>query len=164
MNTINRTFNTLETVNLATWYANIRNNEATRTKFDGFPINVQWALKKNITKINTIAQEFLSFKEEKVEQLQKEYLTSDETSNEIEQDGQIVRAVKPEYIEEFKEKANKLDEELRKLLEETHDIELGVINLNNVVEDLDGNISVTMDDLDMLSFMDEDDTSHNTTK
>lgn len=74
--------------------------KAEKCKSISLPIKQLWELKKNIGKLEDVRKQFLSMSAD----IEKEY-TDDEHSTETKREnGDVVRAVKKEYLQEFVQK------------------------------------------------------------
>lgn len=116
--------------------------KAEKCKTISLPIKQLWELKKNIGKLENVRKQFLSMSAD----LEKEY-TDDGHSVETKlENGDVVRAVKKEYLEEFVQKKTEL-------LQAGSDLELSLFSLG----DLDGG-DFTLEVLDALAvFIDDTD-------
>lgn len=137
------------------------------------PIKDQWKLLSAIKQIQPKVQEFEEFRNKLNDDLQKEYFgeesekseetqipqTDENGENILDADGNVVmqdaRKVKDEYIDEFQTKVNSLNEELQKLLVEKTEFEFKGFNLDEIVENLPNDSKITLDDINMISFLDE---------
>ena len=136
MTTIKKTITNFDIVNYLAWI----NFEEGFWATEKLPIKLQWNMKKNIITLQKIKEDYDEF----YKKIQEKYST-DEFSEEKEQDGQVVRIVKDEFIPEFNNEINDL------LLIEN---EVEIIQFD--IEDF-GNIDIQKPDMDMLSLFIKDD-------
>jgi hypothetical protein len=114
--------------------------KAEKCKSISLPIKQLWELKKNIGKLEDVRKQFLSMSAD----IEKEY-TDDEHSTETKREnGDVVRAVKKEYLQEFVQKKTEL-------LEAGNDMDLSLFSL----DDLDDG-DFTLEVLDALAVFIED--------
>ena len=150
---MNITLTTLDVISVVTWYKNIRENE--NKPLSELPMKTQWAIKKNMDKLNPISQSFFTFREEAENELRQEYAT-DEKSEDVtnEETGETTRQVKTEYMEDYQTKINELNIKLTEIVAEKNEIDLDTIDLDKVIEENSDNFkNLTIDDLDIINFM-----------
>lgn len=106
-----------------------------------FSITFAWNLKKNLSKLMKIYDDFVQMQNEIMD------VYSDDEHSEITEDNQ--RRVKTEYFAEYNEKMNAL-------YNEQNEVEISIVKLDKIVpggiEGLD-NTGISIMDLDILSFM-----------
>ena len=158
---MNITLTTLDVISVVTWYKNIREKE--EKPLSELPMKTQWAIKKNMDKLNPISQSFFNFREEAENELRQEYAT-DEKSEDIvnEETGKTTRQVKAEYMEDYQNKINELNIKLTEIVAEKNDIDLDIIDLDTVIEENGDKFkNLTIDDLDIINFMAKKPTEEN---
>lgn len=163
---INRTLMLVEAQNIANWF-----NEFQTEKIKELPIKVQWNILSGIKEIQPVVMKFEEFRNGLVNDLQTEYFGNDEKSEPFEREkrnenGDIIygddgnpeieslRKIKDEYIKEYEDKANKLNADIGKLLIEKTTYSFKEIDIDNVVDVLKEDTKITLDDINMMSFID----------
>lgn len=149
-----KTITTIEILNIYTWYKNLRNNPD--KPLNVLPLAVQWKLKKNIAKISTVADNFLSLREEAEADLQNQFMSDEKSYDKQMEDGTVSRLVREEFLDEFRDKANEVNAKLNEICDEKNDIDIDMINIDEIITMIpeDQNV-LTIDDIEMLDFMDE---------
>ena len=148
-----KTLTTLEAIATVKWYQDIQENE--NKPLTELPIKIQWIIKKNIKKLEPISQNFFSFREESEDIIRQEYATDEKSEETInEETGETIRQVKSEFITEYQNRVNELNQKLTEIVLENNDIDLDTIDLETIIEENgDKFINLTVEDLDALSFM-----------
>lgn len=136
MNTIKKTITNFDAVNYLAWIEHENSFWATAK----LPIKLQWNMKKNISTLRNIKNSYDEF----YNKIQEKY-SVDEYSEEKEQNGQTVRVVKSEHINDF-------NKELNDLLVIDNKIDLIQFDIDDF-----GNIDLDKNEMDMLSFFIKDD-------
>lgn len=131
MGKITKTITNYDVLNIIAW-TDVENGFWETTKL---PIKLQWDMKKNTDVLNKIKVSFEDFQKK----IQEKY-SNDKYSEDKEQDGQVIRVVKDEYIEEY-------NKEMTGLLLAENEVEIIVFNLEDF-----GDIELEKRDMDMLSF------------
>ena len=85
--------------------------------------------------------------------LRKKYFVPEKTE-EIEQNGEKAMKLKDEYIAEYQAEGADYDKKLQEVLKDKTEITLTVFNMDSIYETLPDDCELNMDDIDMLSFMD----------
>lgn len=165
-----KTFTNAEILNITEWYNANRNNVETRRKFDCLPARVQLGLKRNIETLSPILKPFIELRDDMQKELQDEFF-GEEKSDEIIQtvydntgnpildaDGneqtQPARQVKPEYLKEYQERAEELNNKIYEMLIERNDMELKVFNMDDILDSIPDDSQLNIDDFEMLYIMD----------
>lgn len=144
-------------LNIVSWY-NKDFKSSDRSK--EFPMKQRLNLQRNISTLIGNAQSFEKICKELVMNVQKEYFTEEKTIEEkkIQKDENgeekevFEHILKDEYKEEYNEKINNINEKIQELGKEGEVYTLRVFDLDAFV---DSNPALTVDDLYMLTFMDE---------
>ena len=130
--------------------------DANKTK--DMPIKFRWNLKKNLSIFSPTVKEFNEFKQELVDELQKEYFNdekSHEETTEIDGETQEFRKINDEYMDEYKERVNELNEKLQELLSEKNEYEIFTVDMDEFVNGLSDDTALEFADIELLSFMGE---------
>lgn len=162
--TVKKNFLNIEAANVVAFF----NQNAEESK--KLPLKIRWALKRNIDALIPNVQNMDKFKTDVNEELRAEFFSEeksdaimipqtdengnpvkDEDGNEVLQEG---RKVKPEFEEEFREKAEKLNKEMQELLVEKNVYEISTIDVDAFVESLPDDTEISFEYVEMLSFMD----------
>lgn len=139
------------------WY----NNDFKKNKRNEvLPLKLQLDLQRNIGSLIEAAQSYEKVCKQLVMNVQKEYFTEEKTIEEkkIQKDENgeekevFEHILKDEYKEEYNEKINNINEKIQELGKEGEVYTLRVFDLDAFV---DSNPALTVDDLYMLTFMDE---------
>lgn len=139
------------------WY----NNDFKKNKRNEvLPLKLQLDLQRNIGSLIEAAQSYEKVCRQLVMNVQKEYFTEEKTIEEkkIQKDENgeekevFEHILKDEYKEEYNEKINNINEKIQELGKEGEVYTLRVFDLDAFV---DSNPDLTVDDLYMLTFMDE---------
>ncbi len=149
-------FLVLECININAWYNTIRSNK----KLNGLSVPTLWALKKNMSKINDVVNNFNEFKESLESELKENYFNEEksETTTITNDDGTTsqVQKVKDEYIKEYQEEVNRLNGKLNDLAMTKETFDFSPIDMDKEIERIGESCSLDMDDLDMLSAFEDD--------
>ena len=152
MKTFERDLMVVECVNISAWYKKVREDS---NKFNGFSVQTLWALKKNMKKIDEIANNFEEFKSGLEDKLKEDYFNEEksEPNKFVDQNGQEVegRKIKEDFIEEYQTEVNKLNTQINEVLYSKETLNLNEINIDNEIENMGNNTNITIDDLDILS-------------
>jgi phosphoglycolate phosphatase-like HAD superfamily hydrolase len=130
--------------------------DANKTK--DMPIKFRWNLKKNLEALSSTVNSFNEFKQELVDELQKEYFNeekSHEETMETEEGTQEFRKINDEYMDEYKEHVNELNKKLEELLSEKSEYEICTVNMDEFVNGLSDDTALEFADIELLSFMGE---------
>lgn len=139
------------------WY----NNDFKKNKRNEvLPLKLQLDLQRNIGSLIEAAQSYEKVCKQLVMNVQKEYFTEEKTieekkiqKNENGEEKEVFEHIlKDEYKEEYNEKINDINEKIQELGKEGEVYTLRVFDLDTFV---DSNPPLTVDDLYMLTFMDE---------
>ena len=151
METFKKELMVAECVNVSAWYKNIRENS---TKLNGLTVKTLWSLKKNMKKIDEISSNFAEFRNSLEDKLKADYFNDEksEPSKFLNENGQEVEGlkVKDEYLNEYQEELNSLNNQINDLLISKEEIVLNAIDIESEIENMSSS-EITMDDLDMLS-------------
>lgn len=149
-----KSFSTLEIINIVAWYKQARENE--KKPLSELPLKWQWILKKNISAMNTVAENFNSFRDEAEKSLREEFATDEKSIIDTDENGQEIRRVKDEFLSDFQEKTNEFNKRLGEIIAEMNTIEITTINIDELIDSVGDTSNLTIDDLDILSFMGEE--------
>lgn len=154
-----KVFTTLEVLNICAWYKQARENE--KKPLNSLPLKVQWTLKKNITAMTPTADNFTNLQKEAEENLRANYMGDDKSYPDKDDQGQDIRKIKEEYMEEFQNEVQEMNTKLNDILMEQIEIELSPINVDSIIDEI-GNkdTALSVDDLEILEVM-KDDTGAN---
>lgn len=151
METFKKELMVAECVNVSAWYKNVRENS---TKLNGLSVKTLWSLKKNMKKIDEISNNFTEFRNSLEDKLKADYFNDEksEPSKFLNENGQEVEGlkVKDEYLNEYQEELNSLNNQINDLLISKEEIVLNAIDIESEIENMSSS-EITMDDLDMLS-------------
>lgn len=152
---ITKNIKVIEALNEVAWY------EQKKDQVDALSATARLALKRNMKKLQEISKDFYELRDELDKEIREKYGT-DEKSEETEIEGndgtkQPGRKVKDEYLEEFQKEQQEMQDKLNKLITDTEDVELIVINLDAEVERADEkDIEIKDSVLDMLSLFEDE--------
>ena len=149
-------FLVLECINISAWYNNVRNDK----KLNGLTVPTLWALKKNMSKINDIVNNFNEFKQGLEEELKENFFNDEKSESSVvtEEDGSEsqVQKIKDEYMEEYQAEVNRLNKKLNDLAMTKETFDFSPIDMDKEIERIGESCSLDMDDLDMLSAFEDD--------
>ena len=163
---INRTLMLVETQNIVHWF-----NTFQGERIKELPIKIQWALLSGVKELQPAVSKFEEFRDGLANELQTEYFGNDDKSEPFERekknengdtvyddDGNPVveslRRIKDEYVKEYEDKARELNAEINKLLIEKTTYHFKEIDLDAVIDNLKDDTTITLDDVNMMSFID----------
>ena len=163
---INRTLMLVEAQNIVNWF-----NDFNGEKINELPIKVQWNILSGVKELQPVVTKFEDFRNGLIQNLQNEYFGSDEKSEVFEQErknenGDIIygedgnpimeelRKVKDEFVDEYQNRINELNNEIGKLLIDKTTYKFKEINIDDVVDRLSDDTKINLDDINMMSFID----------
>lgn len=136
--TTKKTLLTIEALNIVGWLTQDNSIIASST----LPIKVMWDMRKNVMALEQIREQYNKM----LEEVRNKYMADEYSTEGTDEDGQKVRIIKDEYKAEW-------DKAVNELLGTENEIEIKVFD----IEDF-GDIEVSINDLNMLSFFfDEED-------
>lgn len=145
-------FYNIEVVNVVAAINQILSNGE---KAKDLPIKFRWALKKNISALSPTVKNFEEFRQELIDELQSEYFNEEKSHIDKDDNGNEIRKVNDEYMEEYGEKVNELNEKLQELLGEKNEYEISTVDMDDFVNGLPSDTALEFDDIEILSFMEE---------
>ena len=145
-------FYNIEVVNVVAAINQILSNSE---KAKDLPIKFRWALKKNISALSPTVKNFEEFRQELIDELQGEYFNEEKSHIDKDDNGNEVRKVNDEYMEEYGKKVNELNEKLQELLGEKNEYEISTVDMDDFVNSLPSDTALEFDDIEILSFMEE---------
>ena len=149
-----------QVLNVVGWY---NNDFKKNKKNEVLPLKLQLDLQRNIGSLIDAAQSYEKICKQFVMNIQKEYST-DEKANKIkkiqkDEDGKenevFEYVLKDEFKAEYNEKINDINEKIQELGKEGEIYTLRVFDLDAFTDSLMEDTNLTVDDLYMLTFMDE---------
>lgn len=145
---------------IAAWYnRDFKANERNKA----LPMGLRLSLERNIQALIDNAMSFERICKEMWEDIRKEFST-DEKSEEVkvmqkdesgEEKEVTNRAIKEEYLEDYKEKSAEMSKKIEELSKETEVYSIRVFDLDAFADSLSDDTALSLDDLYMLTFMDE---------
>ena len=167
MNTIKKSFSTLETLNIVA-FAN--QFTADNEKMDCLSLKFKWNLSKNMKKLAPISREYEEFRDKELQKLQGEWFDEEHSDEimqpkigadgkpEVDENGaevtEAARKIKDEYMDEYREAVDELNNKLNEIVMEQNKVELNCVDFDEFVESLPDDTKLSIEDLTMLSFMD----------
>ena len=145
-------FYNIEVVNVTAALNNILGNAE---KVKDLPIKFRWALKKNLTALSPTVKNFEEFRQELIEELQKEYFNDEKSHTEKDENDNEIRRVNDEFMDEYNDKVQELNTKLQELLEEKNEYEISTVDMDSFVEGLPEDTALEFDDIEIFSFMEE---------
>ncbi len=147
-------------LNIVSWYnKDFKSNDRSKE----LPMKQRLNLQRNISTLIGNAQSFEKICKELWEDFQKEYAT-DEKSTEVkeikkddsgEEKETVKRIVKDEFLDEYQQKAKELSEKIEELSKDTEIYNIRLFDLDEFADSLMEDTALGVDDLFMLTFMDE---------
>lgn len=145
---------------IAAWYnRDFKANERNKA----LPMGLRLSLERNIQALIDNAMSFERICKEMWGELQNDFLT-DEKSEEVkviqkdesgEEKEVTNHVVKDEYSKEYKEKSKEMSRKIEELSKETEVYPIRVFDLDSFADSLSDDTILSLDDLYMLTFMDE---------
>lgn len=129
----------------------------------GLPMKQRLNLQRNISALIDNAQSFEKVCREMWDDVQKDFLT-DEKSREVkemkkdesgEEKEVVNRVVKEEFRDEYQQKNKEMSEKIEELSKETEVYSIRLFDLDEFADSLPEDTILSVDDLFMLTFMDE---------
>lgn len=160
--TMNKTLQTVEVLNIVAFLEDI----ARTGKIDELSIKARWAIKKSSKELIEIDTKFKEFKEELESGLKNDYfmndaksestkiIQKDENGQDVEVDG---RKVKSEYMDEYNQALEDINNKLREVLFDDNDVTINVFDIDSEIDRLGDDTKFTFEDLEMLSIFDKED-------
>lgn len=146
-------------IEVVTAYQAINKVLEDNNKTKDMPIKFRWALKKNLAVFSPTVKTFEEFKQELITELQNEYFNEEKSHAEVleKENGEKeeFRKVNDEYMDEYKERVDELNEKLQELLSEKNEYEISIVDMDEFVEGLPKDTSLTFSDIELFSFMGE---------
>lgn len=124
-------------------------------KAKDLPIKFRWALKKNIAALTPTVKNFEEFRQELIEELQKEYFNEEKSHVDKDENGNEIRKVNDEFMEEYNNKVSELNEKLQELLAEKNEYEISTVDMDEFVNGLPSDTALEFNDIEIFSFMEE---------
>ena len=160
-----KNFKNIEVLNIVAYV-----NNMSKEKVDELPLKFRWNLKKNMDKLRPIAESYETFRNERVQELQREWFNEekseefmqtktdehgepmkDEKGNEI---TEPMRKIKDEYMEEYQKTVGELNGKLNEIAYEDNEVDIATIDFDTFIDSLPDESKIDFDDITMLSFMD----------
>jgi len=160
--TMNKTLQTIEVLNIVAFLEDI----AKTGKIDELSIKARWAIKKSSKELIEIDTKFKEFKDELESGLKNDYFMNDEKSEvtkiiQKDENGQDVevdgRKVKSEYMDEYNQALEDINNKLREVLFDDNDVTINVFDIDSEIDRLGDDTKFTFEDLEMLSVFDKED-------
>ena len=160
----------IEAQNICSFYNQEKDNH-----LKGLPIKIQWNILSAVKQLQPKVQEFEEFRNKLTNDLQNEYFGDDsekweETQipqtdgngeNVIDENGAVVmqdaKRIKEEFLGDYQKKVDELNGELQNLLVEKTEYEFKGFDLDKMIENLPDDTEITIDDINMISFLDNGD-------
>jgi len=142
----------IEAVSAVEWY------NQTQEKLKELPLKVQWTIRKNIKALQPTHEEFNNFRAELDQKKNEEWFVEgngkcEKVENE---DGDEVLKILDDYIEEFVEYNNNLNQQLNEILVEETEYEVTPIDIEGIVDYIDEKeIEFDMNDIEVLTLFEE---------
>ena len=143
-----KTFSLFQIREIYYWFSDFR-----RERIKSLPIKTQWKLLKIIKHFEPEVINYDDFEKTLMTDIQKIYATP-EKATEITKDGTINWKIKDEFLKEYQTKLDKIEkEDLAPLLKEKTTYTFETIDINEILENLQKDTEITIDDLEMLDFI-----------
>lgn len=147
-----KTLTTLQILNICAWYKQVRENPD--KPLSALPLTTQWKVKNNVAKIQSIADNFVSFRDEADNEIREEFISDTKSEETTDENGQAIRKIKDEYLEEYQSKVTELNNKLNEIVSEENEVDIDCVDLDKIVEQIkDDEKKFTIDDLEMMAFM-----------
>lgn len=146
---------TLEVLNIGAWYKQARENE--KKPLNSLPLKVQWILKKNMTVLNPIIENFTNLQKEAEDELRNNYISDEKSFADKDADGNDIRKIKEEYMPDFQNEVADMNNKLNDILMEVTEVEFSPINVDQILDEIgDKETPLTVEDLEVLEMMKEE--------
>lgn len=143
---------TLEVINFINWYQ----KEDTQNRLSKLPLKTQWTLLKNVKILEPIFNNFQEFRQELINKRNEEWFVEGNGKCEkINENGEEALRIKDEYLEEFHNNDEQLNNQIKEIVEEENELELFSINIDKLIESLenDEDCKININDLQMLELI-----------
>ena len=145
-------FYNIEVVNVVAAVNGILGNAE---KVKDLPIKFRWALKKNLGVLSPTVRNFEEFRQELIDELQKEYFNEEKSHIDKDENDNEIRKVNDEYMEEYENKVQELNGKLQELLAEKNEYEISTVDMDAFVNGLTEDTALEFNDIEIFSFMEE---------
>ena len=150
-----KTFTTIDIVTICAWYKECREKE--EKPLNDLPLKTQWLLKKNITALQPIAESFMTFRDENEKNVQAKYMDDEHSEESTDENDNPIRKIREKYQEDFSKDLNEINMKLSEIALEENSVDIEFLNIEALIDDLPEHTSLTIDDLEILNFMDKED-------
>lgn len=144
------------------WFEYYRN-----TKIKLLPMKVQWKLLSNYKQVEPFVLRFDEFRNDTINSLHNEYfgeekseeisiIARDESGKEILDDNgepimEDTRKVKDEFLEEYKNKVDEINNTITGLLLEENEYDISELNIDNIIDQLPNDTEFELSDIEIMS-------------
>lgn len=158
-------FTNLEIINIVSYL-----NKMDKEILDELPLKFRWNLKKNMDKIRPIAESYDNFRNEQIQNLQRDWFNEEKSEEfiqtKLDENGnpmkdfegneitEPMRRIKEEYMDEYRKTVGELNTKLADISNEMNEVEISTVDLDAFVDELPEESKIDFDALTMLSFMD----------
>lgn len=158
-------FTNLEIINIVSYF-----NKMDKEILDELPLKFRWNLKKNMDKIRPIAESYDNFRNEQIQNLQRDWFNEEKSEEfiqtKLDENGnpmkdfegneitEPMRRIKEEYMDEYRKTVGELNAKLADISNEINEVEISTVDLDAFVDELPEESKIDFDALTMLSFMD----------
>lgn len=158
-------FTNLEIINIVSYF-----NKMDKEILDELPLKFRWNLKKNMDKIRPIAESYDNFRNEQIQNLQRDWFNEEKSEEfiqtKLDENGnpmkdfegneitEPMRRIKEEYMDEYRKTVGELNAKLADISNEMNEVEISTVDLDAFVDELPEESKIDFDALTMLSFMD----------
>lgn len=144
---------TIEVINLMNWYQ----NDDTQNRLSTLPLKIQWTLRKNIKLLEPIFNNFNDFRNELIQKRNEEWFVEGNGKCEkIKENDEEMLRVKDEFIDEFHKSDNKLNEQIKEIINEENDLDFSLIDIDKLVDSIENdeeNCKINISDLEMFELI-----------
>lgn len=143
---------TLEVINFINWYQ----KEDTQERLSTLPLKTQWKLLKNVKILEPIFNNFQEFRQDLINKRNETWFVEGNGKCEkITENGEEALRIKDEYLEEFHSSDDKLNNQIKEIVEEENELELFSIDIDQLVDSLenDDDCKININDLQMLELI-----------
>ena len=165
---ITKNFSTLEILNIVAFINAFTSNSE---KIDCLPLKFKWNLSKNFKRLAPIAQDYEAFRDKEIQEMQKAWFDEEHSDEfmqpKLDADGnpmkdesgaeitEPARKIKDEFIDEYIKVRDDLNKRLTEIVSESNMVEITTVDFDEFVDNLPDDTKLDIQDLNMLSFMDE---------
>jgi len=99
----------------------------------------------------------MTFRDENEKNVQAKYMDDEHSEESTDENNNPIRKVREKYQEDFSKDLNEINMKLSEIALEENSVDIEFLNIEALIDDLPEHTSLTIDDLEILNFMDKED-------